>query len=250
MKIEENCTLPPSPTTTPTSQQELLAKTLPSQYFPGQNQIQSLSQAARLPRGRGRGRSTSQTVPSTSALARLTAPGAPRPGRLHQPRMVRPSPPPRIRQIRPRLSEHPGFKSQQRTRSIKSPYFRPKMSAGLLSNGSVQCVPFTSEPKSLRQPLVVELDSDLSSPQHDHHAVAPINLSTMSMPDLVLPPGISIIRNPHVSGTDADTVSDATHLTSLAKALVKVGDTGGKRYLALYEVTESQIQGLRERRII
>merc|ERR1719206_1561943 len=139
--MEDNFTQPPSPTNTPTGQQQVLAKTLPSQYFPGQNQIQSHSQVAWPPRGRGRGRNISQTISSTSARARQTAPGAPRLVRLPQPRMVRPSPPPRIRQLRPRLSDNLGFKSQQCTPSIQSPFFRPRMSAGLSSTGPMQHQP-------------------------------------------------------------------------------------------------------------
>ena len=110
------------------------------------------------------------------------------------------------------------------------------MSAGLSSTRPLQHQP-------VRQPLVVELDTEPSSPQQDDPAVAPMVSSNMSIPDL---PGISITRNPRASSTDTDTNSDATHLTSLARALVKVGDTGGERYLVLYEITETQIQGLRD----
>merc|ERR1712013_73742 len=153
--------------------------------------------------------------------------------------MLRPSPPPRIRQIRPRLPEHLAFKSQQCTPSMQSPFFRPRMSAGLSSTRPMQHQP-------VGQPLVVDLDTESSSPQQGDHAVAPLDTSIVAIPNRVLPPGISITRNPPASSADTDTISDTTHLTSLARALAKVGDTGGERYLVLHELTESQIQGLRD----
>ena len=124
------------------------------------------------------------------------------------------------------------------------------MSHGLLINNSLERALYTPEPQPVAPPLVVELDTDTSS--QDDHAVAPI-ITTTPLPNIVLPPSISITRQPQACSTDTDNIS-TTNITSLARALVKVGDTEGRKCLVLYELTEIQIQGLRglglnERRI-
>merc|ERR1719233_57250 len=126
------------------------------------------------------------------------------------------------------------------------------MNHGSLNTNPLQRTLYTPEPQPVAPPLVVELDTD-SSPLHDH-AVA-TDITTTPLPNFVLPPSISITitRQPQACKTDIDNIS-TTNITSLARALVKVGDTEGKKCLVLYELTESQIQGLRslglnERRI-
>jgi len=244
MYTENTCSQPP-PSTTPTSQQAVKAiarqvqKPLPGQA--GKNQGQP--QVAKLPGGRGRGRNVGQAGHFASGHPKHLAPGAPRPARL--PRMLRPSPPARCRQIRPRIPGYSGLMSQPHTPTV-SPISNPRMNHGLLSTNPLQRNLCTPEPHPVAPPLVVELDTD-SSPQHDH-AVAVAPIITTPIPNIVLPPSISITRQPQAYNSATD------NITSLGRALVKVGDAEGKKCLVLYELTETQIQGLRglglnERRI-
>lgn len=252
---------------TPSSQQ--VAKKSPSQIknqLPGQlSQKHHRQQAGNVPKGRGRGRNVTQ-----AAHARHLAQGAPRPRPARLPSTVRPSPPLRYSQMRPRIPGYPV--SQQHTPTVTSVHrprlsstgqrvlfrpesrpvahstptvssvLRPSINPGLSRTGPMQRILCTPEPQPVAQPPVVELDLE-TSPIYDH-ALAPINNSTMSIPDLVLPPGISITRNPPAHSIDTGSIS-ASNLTSLARALVMVGDNVGKKCRVLYEITESQIQGLR-----
>jgi len=240
MYMENTCTQP-SPSSTTTSQQ--VVKTLPSQVkklIPGQvGKNHGQPKAAKLPGGRGRSRNVRQAGPFVSARPKHFAPGAPRPARL--PRMLRPSlPSSRFRQIRPRIPGYSGTMSQPHTPTV-SPVSRPRMNHGLSSTRPLQRGLLTHEPQPVDPPLVIELDTD-TSPQHDH-TVAPI--TTTPIPNLVLPPSISITRTPQAYRTDSDNIS-TTNITSFARALVKLGDTEGKKCLVLYEITESQIEGLRD----
>merc|ERR1719209_1107565 len=151
--------------------------------------------------------------------------------------------------MRPRIPGCSGTMSQPYTPTV-SPVSRPRMNHGLLNTNPLQRALYAPEPQPVAPPLVVELDTD-TSPQDDH-AVAPV-ITTTPLPNLVLPPSISIARQPQACKTDIDSIS-TSNITSLARALVKVGDTEGRKCLVLYEITESQIQGLRilglrERRI-
>jgi len=229
---ENTCTAAPPPSTT--SQQAV--KTLPSQI--GKNHGQP--QAARLPggRGRGRGRHVRLAGPIASPRPKHLASGAPSPARLSC--MLRPSPPSRPRLMRPRIPEYSGIMSQFHSPTA-SPVSRPRMNAGLSSTRSLQRAILAHKPQPVDPPLVIELDTDTSH-QHDH-TVAPI--TTTPIPNLVLPPSISITRTPQAYRTDSDNIS-TTNITSFARALVKLGDTEGKKCLVLYEITESQIEGLRD----
>jgi len=249
MYTENTCT-PPPPTTTPTCQQAV--ETLPSQIkklLPGQEgKNHGQSQAVKLPGGHARGRNVSQVGPLASARLEHLAPGAPRLARL--PCMLRPSPPSRSRQMRPRIPRDSGISSQPHTPSV-SLVSRPRMNHGL-SNASMDYlkrVLFPHETQPVDPPLLVELDTDTTTPHDDHTvALAPItttNTTTTHIPNLVLPPSISITRNPKANSTDTDNIS-TTNITNLARALVKLGYSEGKKCLVLYEITESQIQGLRD----
>jgi len=245
MYTENTCTAPP-PSTTTISQQ--VVKTLPSQIkkvIPGQvGKNHGQPQAAKLPggrgrgRGRGQGRNVRQNGPIASPRHKHMASGTPSPSILSC--MLRPSPLSRPRLIRPRIPEHSGIMSQFHTPTA-SPVSRPRMNPGLSSTRPLQRAILTHEPQPVNPPLVIELDTD-TSPQHDH-TVAPI--TTTPNPNLVLPPSIRITRQPQAYSTDTDNIS-TINITSLARALVKVGDTEGKKCLVLYEITESQIQGLRD----
>ena len=245
-EAETSCTCAQSPsatTTTPISQQ-VRGKTLPSQlqqqYTPGQSHIQSKSHSARLSSEgrRGREQSVGQLVPSTSARARQFAPGAPRP----VPPTVKPSPPSRSRQKRPRLSGCQGLTSQQHSPSIGSSVSQLSMNAGLSSLGPIQCVLSTPESQLVAHPPVVEVDTDSSSPHHPNQQVAPNNCS---IPSLALPPSISITRKPPVISRPTD-AGYATNLASLASTLGKLEDTRGEQCLVAFELTEVQLEGLRE----
>lgn len=269
MNTENEC-IQPASLTSSFSQQG--AKTSPSQMknlLPGEiSQKHHGQQAAKVAKGRGRGRNVTQAGSSTHA--RHLAHGAPLPARL--PSMIRPSPPLRYSQMRPRIPGYPGVMSRHHTPTVPRPRLssirplqrvlfrpetqrvahstptissvpRPRINLGLSSTGPMQHVLCTPEHQPVTQPPVVELELD-TSPVYDH-SLAPINTSTMSIPDIVLPPGISITRNPPAHSTDTGNLS-ASNLASLARALVKVGDTVGKKCLVQYEITESQIQGLRD----
>ena len=105
---------------------------------------------------------------------------------------------------------------------------------------------YTPEPQPVAHPPVVELDLE-NFPEYKH-ASAPTNTSTMSRPDIVLPASISITRTRRTPTHSTDSGNNiASNLASLAaRALVKVGDSEGQKCLVLYEITESQIQGLRD----
>lgn len=270
MDTESKCSQPASLTYTSSSSHQV-AKISPSQIkhlLPGQIiQKQHSQQAANISQGRSRGRNVTQAGPS--AHARHLAQGAPRPARL--PSMVRPSPPSRCSQMRPRIPGYPGVMSQQYTptvncaprprlsssRCVQRVLFRPDPQRFAHSSPTESSVPrpninpgFSSTERILCttgfqpvQPPVVELDLEIS-PKYDP-TLAPINTSTLSIPDLELPPSISITRHPPAHSTDTGRVS-ASNLTSLARVLARVGDTVGKKCLVLYEITESQIQGLRD----
>merc|ERR1719233_2647706 len=131
-----------------------------------------------------------------------------------------------------------------------TPVSRPRMNHGLRRTNPLLRALYSPEPQPVAPPLVVELDTE-TSPQDDN-AVAHI-VTTAPLHNLVLPPSISITRQPQACKTDIDNIS-TSNITSLARALVKVGDTEGRKCLVLYELTEAQIQGLRglglnERRI-
>jgi len=239
------CAQSPSPTSTTPISQQVRDKKLPSQlqqqYTPGQSPIQPKSHSARLStseRRRGGERSVGQLVPSTSARARQFAPGAPRP----VPPPVKPSPPQRSRQKRQRLSEYSGFMSHQHTPSIGSSVPQPRMNAGLSSLGPIQRVLSTPESQQVAHPAVVEPDTDSSSPHHPKQQVAPNNCSIQS---LALPPGISITREPPAITRPTD-AGYATNLASLASTLGKLEDTRGEQCLVAFELTEVQLEGLRE----
>merc|ERR1719369_2539382 len=248
----ENTSAQPPPTTTPSSQQA--AKTLPSQIkklIPGQlGKNHGQPQAAKVPSRRGRGRNVRQAGPTACPRPTYLAPDAPRPARLL--RMLRPSPPARFRQMRPRVPGNSDIMFQSRTPTV-SPISRPRIIHGLSSTPPLRSAISTPGPQPVAPPLVVNLDKH-TFPQHVN-AVAPriITTTTTPIPNLVLPPNVSITRTPRTYSTDTDNIS-TTNITSLARALVKVGDTEGNKCLVLYELTESQIQGLgdlglKERRI-
>ena len=70
------------------------------------------------------------------------------------------------------------------------------------------------------------------------------------MPDLVrpLPPNISITRTSSTHSSNKTSNSDLIDpalLTNMAKALEKIGKTEGSKRLAKFELSESQVQGLR-----
>ena len=66
-----------------------------------------------------------------------------------------------------------------------------------------------------------------------------------AMPDLILPPGISITRTPRSAvNLNTDHVPAAA-LSSLARALACLGDTQDGKRPVTFELTESQVEGLR-----
>ena len=102
-------------------------------------------------------------------------------------------------------------------------------------------------------PPVIQLDT--SPPRADHVAAkltslgcslvsVPVPGHSSSIPDLVrpLPPSISITRTPSSNRTDQ---TPPAPLTSLARALGKMAETEGSRRIVKFELTESQIQGLK-----
>merc|ERR1719347_2416483 len=103
------------------------------------------------------------------------------------------------------------------------------------------------------KPLVIKLDS----PDREVSEVSTQSAQGCSegagrhynpkiMPDVTLPSGISITRTPSRSVDDlsADKTNVAT-LNSLARALVCLGETEGVKRLVTYQLSESQVQGLR-----
>jgi len=259
MDTESDC-IQPASITSPTSPQvarSRIKNLLPSQISQKHHSQQEVQVAKGRGRGRGRGRDIS--------LPRKLAPEALRPAR--PPSMVRPCPP-RYSQMRPGIPGYPGVMLQHltprprlsSTRPVQRVLYRPKpqplahsspsvppvqrpgLNPGLSRTGPMQRVLCTPEPQPVAHPPVVELDLE-NSPQYKH---ASTNTSTMSIPDIALPSGISITRRPPAHSTDMGNNS-ASNLASLAaRALVRVGDSEGQKCLVLYEITESQIQGLRD----
>jgi len=258
MDTESDC-IQPASITSPTSPQ--VASSLIKNLLPGQiSQNHPSQQAAQVAKGRGRGRGRN------ISQARQLAPGALRLAR--PPSMVRPCPP-RYSQMRPGIPGYPGVMSQHHTprprlsstRPVQRVLYRPEpqplahssptvssvqrpgLNPGLSRTGPMRVL-CTPESQPVAHPPVVELDLD-NSPQYKH-AFASTNTSIMSIPDVVLPSGISITRRPPAHSTDMGNKS-ASNLASLAaRALVRVGDSEGQKCLVLYEITESQIQGLRD----
>jgi len=149
-------------------------------------------------------------------------------------------------QVRPR---QPGPLRQVRLLGPRPRYFRPIQPRPCQSQIRMN----SQHTQTVFKPLVIKLDSPVrevsevatQSAQGCSEGVSR-NYSPKIMPDVTLPSGISITRTPSRSVEDlgAEKTNVAT-LKSLARALVCLGEPQGVKRLVTYQLSESQVQGLR-----
>lgn len=223
-------------------------KSLPGQLRPG------YPQPTRLTSKRGLGnRLISQP---TSVRGRYRAPGGPATfTRIRNPlnqRMLRPT----LRQVMPVPPIHNGLVLHHRQ---GAPRRSSDLSVGGIDTELVKH-PSSSPSQSHKcPPPVIELDTSPSPPTADTFveklstkgcSIVSVPGYRSSMPDLVrpLPPNISITRTSSTHSSNKTSNSDLIDpalLTNMAKALEKIGKTEGSKRLAKFELSESQVQGLR-----
>lgn len=126
-----------------------------------------------------------------------------------------------------------------------------------ITSSTPHCPFVTNRQNKVRSPV-----KDLrASPSHDDLIIEKVSSlgcsivfqppptpNQVSLPNLGLPPGITITRTPRTSMLDGvNHAQEATvSLCNVARALKMLGNTEGRKRLVQYELSDSQVQGLRK----
>lgn len=233
-----------SPPSTVSIEDTVTTTTTPSYLSQSESFLTPMQMRARANKSGGRGRGTiGRGRQLGRGRGRIRAPGAPY---VKPPNLV----PRQLGPIRPRPS-------QSQPRMISHSQYRPTVS-GLEPGQSVgkSRVPkqysLSAPNPNNAEPLLVQLnfpnreDAVMCTPSSRGSSEgAGLSSIPNAMPDLILPPGISITRTPRSAvNLNTDHVPAAA-LSSLARALACLGDTQDGKRPVTFELTESQVEGLR-----